>query len=252
MYGIARRAAADRMGGAAGCPATRTRSRCASATPRTASSSSTSSARSWTRCTRRAAAGSAPTSRAGTLQLALLEHLEKIWREPDEGIWEVRGGRAALHLFQGDGLGRLRPRDQERRDVRPGRRRSSAGASCATRSTTRSAATASIAELGSFVQSYGSKELDASLLLLPLVGFLPADDPRMRGTVAAIERDLCVDGFVLRYDTGDGRRRPAAGRGRVPRLQLLAGRRLRPAGPPRRRARAVRAAARRCATTSAC
>ena len=57
------------------------------------------------------------------------------------------------------------------------------------------------AELGSFVQSYGSKELDASLLLLPLVGFLPADDPRIQGTVAAIEKHLLRDGFVARYDT---------------------------------------------------
>jgi GH15 family glucan-1,4-alpha-glucosidase len=54
-------------------------------------------------------------------------------------------------------------------------------------------------QLGSFVQSYGSKELDASLLLLPTVGFLPVADPRMRGTVAAVERRLFVDGFLLRY-----------------------------------------------------
>jgi GH15 family glucan-1,4-alpha-glucosidase len=56
-------------------------------------------------------------------------------------------------------------------------------------------------ELGSFVQSYGSKELDASLLLLPAVGFLPAGDPRMRGTIEAIERGLVEGGFVLRYRT---------------------------------------------------
>jgi GH15 family glucan-1,4-alpha-glucosidase len=56
-------------------------------------------------------------------------------------------------------------------------------------------------ELGSFVRAYGTKELDASLLLLPAVGFLPPDDPRIRGTIAAVERALTVDGFVLRYDT---------------------------------------------------
>jgi GH15 family glucan-1,4-alpha-glucosidase len=56
---------------------------------------------------------------------------------------------------------------------------------------------------GSFVQSFGSRELDASLLLIPLVGFLPANDPRVLGTVAAIERDLLHDGFVERYDTSD-------------------------------------------------
>ena len=56
-------------------------------------------------------------------------------------------------------------------------------------------------ERNTFTQSYGSSELDASLLLIPLVGFLPADDPRVRGTVAAIERELLVDGLVLRYRT---------------------------------------------------
>jgi GH15 family glucan-1,4-alpha-glucosidase len=55
---------------------------------------------------------------------------------------------------------------------------------------------------GCFVQSYGSKLLDASLLLIPLVGFLPPNDPRVRSTVECIEKDLLVDGFVLRYDTG--------------------------------------------------
>jgi GH15 family glucan-1,4-alpha-glucosidase len=62
-------------------------------------------------------------------------------------------------------------------------------------------------ELGAFTQAYGSRELDASVLLMPIVGFLPADDPRVRGTVAAVERQLLRDGFVLRYDsheTDDG------------------------------------------------
>jgi GH15 family glucan-1,4-alpha-glucosidase len=56
-------------------------------------------------------------------------------------------------------------------------------------------------ERNTFTQSFGSSELDASLLLIPLVGFLPADDPRVRGTVAAIEQELMIDGFVLRYRT---------------------------------------------------
>src|SRR6185437_10945502 len=62
-------------------------------------------------------------------------------------------------------------------------------------------------DIGAFVQSYGSKELDASVLLIPLVGFLPPSDPRVQSTVEAIERHLMVDGFVLRYDprvSGDG------------------------------------------------
>ena len=58
-------------------------------------------------------------------------------------------------------------------------------------------------DLGGFVQAYGSKALDASLLLLPLVGFLPPTDPRIMGTLKAIERRLVVDGFVVRYDTGE-------------------------------------------------
>jgi GH15 family glucan-1,4-alpha-glucosidase len=57
--------------------------------------------------------------------------------------------------------------------------------------------------LGSFTQSYGSKALDASLLLIPLVGFLPVDDPRVRGTIEAVQADLLVNGFVLRYHTAD-------------------------------------------------
>jgi GH15 family glucan-1,4-alpha-glucosidase len=59
-------------------------------------------------------------------------------------------------------------------------------------------------ERGSFTQSYDSPELDASLLLIPLVGFLPAQDPRVRGTVEAVEEDLMRDGFVLRYLTHEG------------------------------------------------
>ncbi|GAA3414495.1 hypothetical protein GCM10018952_35260 [Streptosporangium vulgare] len=52
---------------------------------------------------------------------------------------------------------------------------------------------------GTFTQSYGSRELDAALLLIPIVGFLPPEDPRVVGTVEAIQRELMVDGFVLRY-----------------------------------------------------
>ena len=58
-------------------------------------------------------------------------------------------------------------------------------------------------KIGAFTQQYDCEKLDASLLMLPLVGFLPPDDPRVRGTVAAIERDLVVDGFVMRYKPDD-------------------------------------------------
>jgi GH15 family glucan-1,4-alpha-glucosidase len=60
------------------------------------------------------------------------------------------------------------------------------------------------AQLGSFVQSYGSQEVDASLLLLPCVGFLPVSDPRISGTIRAIERRLLTNDFVMRYETSDG------------------------------------------------
>ena len=144
-----------------------------------------------------------PTTTAWALEQALVDHLETIWREPDEGIWEVRGEHAPLHPLQGDGLGRVRPRGhaRSRNSVSTGPlerwRRVRA-----TRSTPRSASTASTPARNTFVQSYGSTELDASLLLIPLVGFLPPDDPRVRGTVAASSASCIRDGFVLRYDTG--------------------------------------------------
>ncbi|MEO8076360.1 MAG: glycoside hydrolase family 15 protein, partial [Acidobacteriota bacterium] len=133
-------------------------------------------------------------------QRAILEHLVTVWKEPDEGIWEVRGGarqftyskvmawvafdrgiRLMEAFGQGAQIGRWRTvRDAIHREV-------------CSRGFDRA--------LGSFVQSYGSQELDASLLLLPTLGFLPATDPRVLGTVDAVERRLLVDGFLLRYDT---------------------------------------------------
>ena len=143
-----------------------------------------------------------PTRSGWELQLELLEHLEKIWREPDESIWEVRSGprqftyskimswvafdRAvqSAERFQLDGpTDRWRALRAEIHDE--------------------VCRKAFDPELGSFVQSYGTQKLDASLLLIPALGFLPAEDARVRGTIAAIERKLLVDGFVLRYDTAD-------------------------------------------------
>ena len=133
-------------------------------------------------------------------QCAVLEHLTTIWTQPDEGIWEVRGGARhftyskvmawvafdrgirAMEVFG------LRGPMERWRAVRH-----AIHEEVCTRGFD--------AGLGSFVQSYGSKELDASLLLLPSVGFLRQDDPRVRGTVEAVERRLLVDGFLLRYDT---------------------------------------------------
>jgi GH15 family glucan-1,4-alpha-glucosidase len=130
----------------------------------------------------------------------LVNHLEKIWTQPDEGIWEIRGPRRhfvhskvmawvafdravrIVQEFGADGpLNRwVKLRSEIHDEVcRLGFSR----------------------ELNSFVQYYGSKELDASLLLLPLVGFLPPEDPRVQGTLAAIEKNLMQDGLVARYNT---------------------------------------------------
>jgi GH15 family glucan-1,4-alpha-glucosidase len=137
---------------------------------------------------------------AWEFQRALLAHLETEWRAPDEGIWEVRGGRrhftyskvmawvafdrgiktAEAFRLEGpvDRWRRIRAEIHEevcRRAFNP--------------------------DLGSFAQAYDSDLLDASTLLIPQVGFLPPNDPRVQGTVEAIERTLLRGGFVLRYDT---------------------------------------------------
>jgi GH15 family glucan-1,4-alpha-glucosidase len=134
------------------------------------------------------------------LEMALIRHLESIWCKPDEGIWEVRGGRReftwskvmtwvafdrAVRTIEEFGvhgpLQRLRAvREQIRREIE-------------TRGFD--------PQLNSFVQSFGAKEVDASLLLIPQVGFLCPDDPRVKGTVAAVEKYLMRDGFVERYNS---------------------------------------------------
>ncbi|MET8127434.1 glycoside hydrolase family 15 protein [Streptomyces sp. NPDC056653] len=135
------------------------------------------------------------------LQLKLIEYLEDHWDEPDEGIWEVRGPRRhfvhskvmawvavdrTIKLIEsGDTDGPLERwrelRDDIHRDV---------------------CENGYDKERNTFTQSYGSKELDASLLLIPQMGFLPPDDKRVIGTIEAIQRELSTeDGFVLRYPT---------------------------------------------------
>ncbi len=136
-------------------------------------------------------------------QLAFLDHLKDVWNEPDQGIWEVRG--AARHfthskvmawvafdraIKSAETFGLEGPLDEWR-----GIREEIGAEVCAKGFDD---------ELGSFVQSYGSKQLDASLLLIPCVGFLPISDPRVRGTVAAVERRLLREGLVMRYDTEQG------------------------------------------------
>ena len=103
---------------------------------------------------------------------------------------------------------------------------------------------ASTADRNSFVQAYDSPHLDASLLLIPQVGFLPPDDPRVLGTIAAIEHNLVVDGLVLRYSTSYRCGCAPARRRGIPALLVLACRLLGTDRPPRRRRGTIRATAR--------
>ena len=140
---------------------------------------------------------------AWRLQVALLDYLEGAWDEPDEGIWEVRGPRRhfthskvmawvafdrAVRTVEDTGLDG--PVDRWR-----------AARAAVHREVCEQAWDG---ERRTFTQAYGSRTLDAATLLIPTTGFLPADDERVVGTVDAIQRELCRDGFVLRYDTADG------------------------------------------------
>ena len=138
---------------------------------------------------------------ATDLQAKLIDHLCDIWDQPDEGIWETRGGRqhfvyskvmawvaldrAIRHYERVDGGGDIKRwrknRDKLHKEI---------------------CAKGFNKKLNSFTQSYGSKALDASCLRLALVGFLPMDDPRIIGTIDAIQKHLTRDGFILRYDPG--------------------------------------------------
>jgi GH15 family glucan-1,4-alpha-glucosidase len=141
--------------------------------------------------------------RAWDLQKLLLEHLADLWREPDSGIWEIRG--EPRHFVHSKVMAWV----AFDRAVRSVERQGMDGPVDRWRAL-RDEIHADVCahgfdeELGSFTQSYGAADLDASLLLIPLVGFLPASDPRVRGTVDAVERTLLHDGFVLRYLTHEG------------------------------------------------
>ena len=110
---------------------------------------------------------------------------------------------AALHVLEGHGLGRVRPRRPARRALRAGRARSSAGSRSATRSTPRSASADTTPSATRSPSTTGRKELDASVLNIPLVGFLPGTDERVTGTIDAVSRELGRDGFVSRYSTAE-------------------------------------------------
>jgi GH15 family glucan-1,4-alpha-glucosidase len=137
-----------------------------------------------------------------TMRRAMIEHMIAIWRQPDEGIWEVRGGRQHFTFSKAMAW---------------------AAMDCAIRSAEEHGLPAPLdawravrteifncvcargynAKLGAFTQTLDGDNLDASLLLLPLIGFLPPDDPRIASTVAAIGRDLMADGLIRRYHTNE-------------------------------------------------
>src|SRR5579859_7781977 len=135
---------------------------------------------------------------AWRVQSALVEFLEAHWQLPDSGIWEMRGPpRRFTHsaVMAWVAVDRaIKAAESGGLDEPVARWRQ-----LASRIHDEVCSKGFDAERGAFVQHEGSKELDAALLLIPLVGFLPVDDPRVVGTVQAIERELTVDGLVLRY-----------------------------------------------------
>ena len=149
-----------------------------------------------------ARAGTKPSANSWSLAQRLLEVLEDQWREPDEGIWEVRGGRrhfthskvmcwvafdrAVAMIEQFDYEGPIERWRQVRDEIH-----------------TQVCARGYNEQRGAFVQAYDSDALDASVLLIPIVGFLPGDDPRVCSTIDVIRRELTRDGFVMRYVATD-------------------------------------------------
>ena len=131
-------------------------------------------------------------------QLELMKFIETAWSEPDEGIWEVRGPR---RQFTHSKVMAWVAVDRAVRMVEEFGHEGPVEAWRALREQIHDEVSAKgyNSDVGAFTQYYGSDELDASLLLIPLVGFLPAADDRVRSTIEAIERDLTEDGLVLRY-----------------------------------------------------
>jgi GH15 family glucan-1,4-alpha-glucosidase len=132
-------------------------------------------------------------------QRELLRHLTTVWQQPDEGIWEVRGG--PRHFTHSKVMAWV-AFDRGIRAIEDGGVEGPVDEWRAVRQAIHDDVCTHGFDprLGSFVQSYGSQELDASLLLLPTVGFLPPTDERVLGTIAAVEQRLFVDGFLRRYD----------------------------------------------------
>jgi GH15 family glucan-1,4-alpha-glucosidase len=147
--------------------------------------------------------GLARSDAAWDLQRALIAHLETVWRMPDEGIWEVRAQR---RLFTYSKVMAWVAMDRAIKSVEsfgvPG--------DAVRWRALRQRIHDDVCRHGydasrkSFVQYYGSQDLDASLLLIAITGFLPSNDPRVIGTVEAIRRELMVDGLVMRYRANEG------------------------------------------------
>jgi GH15 family glucan-1,4-alpha-glucosidase len=145
-----------------------------------------------------ASGGLAPVHEAWDLQREIVEHLATLWQQPDESIWEVRGPPQHFtfsKVMAWVALDRMVKAAEKRGTVERidvwSKLRDEIHATVCKHGFDESR--------GSFVQSFGSKALDASVLMIPLVGFLPATDARVRGTVAAIERELMYHGLVRRY-----------------------------------------------------
>ena len=145
-------------------------------------------------------AGLEPEPAAWRIQVALLKFLESKWQQPDDGIWEMRGPR--LHFTHSKVMAWV-AFDRAVKDVED----FGLDGPVERWRLVRDAIHAQVCAAGfdargnTFVQSYGAPYLDASLLLIPQTGFLPPDDPRVHGTIEAIERNLVVDGLVMRYST---------------------------------------------------
>jgi GH15 family glucan-1,4-alpha-glucosidase len=149
--------------------------------------------------------GMEPSARGLEVRPVVLDYLAKAWRESDEGIWEIRG--EPQHFVHSKVMAWV-AFDRAANETEHFGEQVLRWRSIADEIHAEVCARGFDRELGSFVQAYGSKQLDASLLLIPIVGFLPAHDPRVRGTLQAIENRLLIGGeFVMRYEsehTADG------------------------------------------------
>jgi GH15 family glucan-1,4-alpha-glucosidase len=147
------------------------------------------------------AGGLAQGPRGKELRAVVMQHLEKIWRQPDEGIWEIRGDprhfvhSKAMCWVAFDRASRA-PDSTPQQKAHWKKMARLIHADICKKGVD--------AKRGCFVQHYGSDQMDASLLLLPLVGFLPASDPRIKKTVRQIEKRLICNGLVRRYETATG------------------------------------------------